>query len=167
MPRAEGDGCVVGLGHILQAGAGGESAGGAVVRLEIVRDEEVSGVARRVEPAVGLDELLGLFGDEAPDGVSEDGFSLQGRCLERKFGGREAEGCLGEDEGEGKFLCELLGDKVPQGQGSLRCHCHGGVVIRAVMGRFLFCSVFLSFFPLFLLTVDSCDDKWNVCEFFC
>lgn len=88
VPRTEGNGCVIGLGHVLQARTRSESACGAVVGLEIVLEEEVSGLAGRLELAVGLDELFGFFGDEAPDGVSEDGFSLEcGGCLTRGFGG--------------------------------------------------------------------------------
>lgn len=91
VPRTESDGCVIGLGHVLQARTRGESAGGAVVRLEIVLEEEGHGFGGRQELAVGLDELFGLFGDVAPDGVSEDGFSLGGGgWLARGFGGGES-----------------------------------------------------------------------------
>lgn len=86
VPRAEGDGGVVRLGGVLQGRPCGEPAGGAVVWLEVVPCEEVSVLAAREEPAVGLDELFGLLGDEAPDGVSEEGFSLEGGwCLAGRF----------------------------------------------------------------------------------
>lgn len=50
-------------------------------------EEEGHGFGGRLEPAVGLDELFGFLGDVAPDGVSEDGFSLDGGgCLARCFG---------------------------------------------------------------------------------
>lgn len=53
-------------------------------------DEEMHGLGGRLKLAVGLDELFGLLGDVAPDGVSEDGFSLEGGgYLARGFGGGE------------------------------------------------------------------------------
>lgn len=59
-------------------------------------EEKGHGFGGRLELAVGLDELFGLFGDVAPNGVSEDGFSLDGggclaRSLARSFGGGESD----------------------------------------------------------------------------
>lgn len=91
VPRTEGNRGMVRLAGILDAGSRGKSPGSAVVRLQAVLDEEVSRLGGGVEPAVGLDELLGLFGDEAPDGVSQNGFfvcELAGGC----GGGGEADG---------------------------------------------------------------------------
>lgn len=72
MPRTIGDDGVECLCCVLDGRAGGESAGGAVVGLDVVLDEEVRGFGGGVEGAAWADEFLGFFGDEAADGVSEE-----------------------------------------------------------------------------------------------
>lgn len=74
MPRAKGGEGVVCLAGVLDGRACGEPAGGAIVGLDAVLEEEGGGFGGGAEGAVWADEFLGFLGDEAADGVSEDWF---------------------------------------------------------------------------------------------
>lgn len=72
VPRTESHHSVVRLCCVLDGRAGGEAASGAIVGLDVVLDEKCGGFGGGAEGAGWADEFLGFFGDEAPDGVSEE-----------------------------------------------------------------------------------------------
>lgn len=72
VPRTKGDDGVVSLCCVLDGWSCGEAASDAVVGLDVVLLEKGGGFGGGAEGAGWADEFLGFFGDEAPDGVSEE-----------------------------------------------------------------------------------------------